>query len=154
ALRDMIQSHFLNIVFRLLENPEKEFSHFEIEEYKRAQYGNGKDKGYAKELGKKSDTETFAKVRLKTKGREFEFITGKKFDRKTGFIEIDSRKIYLESAKDPYAHLFLDFFSQKKNNFATIDNSILAWEITEKIEEKKQKLEYYPENSSSEEIIS
>ncbi|HTY44133.1 MAG TPA: hypothetical protein VMC80_02735, partial [Patescibacteria group bacterium] len=72
ALRDMIQSHFLNIVFRLLENPEKEFSHFEIEEYKRAQYGNGKDKGYAKELGKKSDTETFAKVRLKTKDREFE----------------------------------------------------------------------------------
>jgi glucose-6-phosphate 1-dehydrogenase len=152
ALRDMIQSHFLNITFRLLKNPEKEFSELEVLEYIRGQYGNGKDKGYIRDFGKKSDTETFAKVKLKTKNKEFEFITGKKFDKKLGFIEIDNKRIYLESLKDPYAYLFLDFFSQNRRNFASIDNSILAWEIIEKIEAKKQELEYYPEFISSEKV--
>jgi glucose-6-phosphate 1-dehydrogenase len=154
ALKDMIQSHFLNIVFRLLKNPEKEFLYFEILEYIRGQYGNGKDRGYVKELGKKSDTETFVKVKLKTKDKEFEFITGKRFDKKIGFIEADKKIIHLESFKDPYAHLFLDFFYENKKNFTTIDNSILAWEIIKKMESEKPKLNYYPEGSSSEEIIS
>jgi glucose-6-phosphate 1-dehydrogenase len=152
ALRDMLQSHFLNIIFKLLDNPSREFSDFKVLEYTRKQYGNGKDKGYAKDLGKKSDTETFVKVKLKTKDREFEFVTGKGFNKKLGFMEIDNKRIYLESPKDPYASLFLDFFSQNKKNFADINNSILAWEIIEKIESKKQKLEYYNEGASSEDV--
>jgi glucose-6-phosphate 1-dehydrogenase len=150
ALKDMVQSHFLNIVFRLLKNPRKEFSNFEVLEYMRGQYGDGKDQGYVKDLGKKSDTETFMKVKLKTKNKEFEFITGKKFDKKLGFIELDKRRIYLESLKDPYINLFLEFFSQNRKNFTTIDGAILAWKIIEKIELKKQELEYYPEGASSE----
>ena len=150
TLNDMIQSHFLNIVFKLLKNPRKEFSDFEVLEYIRKQYGNGKDSGYVKELGKKSNTETFVKVKLKTKNKEFEFITGKRFDKKIGFIEVNGKRISLESFKDPYAHLFLDFFSQYRKKFTTLNNSLLAWEIIERIESKKQKLEHYPEGASSE----
>lgn len=154
ALKDMIQSHFLNIVFRLIKSPQKEFLDFDVLEYTRGQYGNGREEGYARELGKKSNTETFARVKLKTKNREFEFITGKKFNEKLGFIEIDNRRIYLESLKDPYAHLFLDFFSQNRKNFVEIDNCITAWKIIEKIKSKKQELEYYPEGASSKEAAS
>ena len=151
ALKDMVQSHFLNIIFKLLRNPQEELSDFHVLEYKRGQYGNGHDKGYVKELGKKSDTETFVKVRLKIRDKEFEIITGKGFDKKLAFIEIDGKRTYFESLHNAYGHLFLDFFSQNKENFANMDNSILAWEIIDKIESKKPKLEYYPEGSSSEE---
>ncbi len=154
ALKDMIQSHFLNIVFRLLKNPRKEFSDFEVLEYTRSQYGNGKDEGYIKDFGKKSDTETFVKIKLKTKNKDFEFITGKKFDKKIGFIELDKQRVYIGSIKNSYENLFLEFFSQNGEYFATIDNSILAWEIIEKIELKKQELEYYSEGASSEEALS
>ncbi len=148
ALKDMVQSHLLNMAFKFIKNPKKEFADFEILEYLRGQYGNGKNTGYIKELGSSSDTETLAKVRLRKKGREFEFISGKKFDKKLGFIEIDGKRIYLKSLKNPYSDLFLDFFSQNRKKFTTIDNSILAWKIIERIELKKPELIYYPENTS------
>lgn len=153
ALKDMIQSHFLNIIFKLIENPKQEFKDFEILEYKLAQYGNGKDKGYVKELGKSSTTETFVKIRLKTKNHEFTLITGKKFKEKLSYIQVEDKKTHLSDLKNPYQQLFLDFFSNNKTHFTTIDNSILAWKISSKLETNKPKLEYYEENTESNSLV-
>lgn len=153
ALKDMVQSHFLNIIFKLIKNPKEEFENFKILEYKRAQYGNGKDEGYAQELRKASDTETLVKIKLKTRNHEFTLITGKKFKEKSSYIETDNKKTHLLDLKNPYRQLFLDFFAKNKTHFTTIDNSILAWKIISKLEANKPKLEYYKENTSPESVI-
>ena len=153
ALKDMVQNHFLNIVFKLMSNPEEEFEDFKIISFKKAQYGNGKDIGYVKELGKNSETETFVKIQLKTKTKEIEFITGKKFNEKTAFIEIDGEKIILDNTKNSYEKLILDFLAEKKENFPTIEKTILSWKIIDKIKTQETKLEYYPENSDIENFI-
>jgi len=72
ALKDMVQSHFFNIVFKLIENPE-ELKSVVVIDYVRAQYGNGTDEGYVKELGKKSQTETFIFLKLKIKKERISF---------------------------------------------------------------------------------
>jgi glucose-6-phosphate 1-dehydrogenase len=144
ALKDMVQSHLLNISFRFLKNPEKEFEDFEVVSLERGQY-----KSYRKELGKKSNTETFVSVSIKTKERFYEFITGKKFDKKLAFFEVDGEKIEMVSERNSYATLFLNFFSDKKDNFASIDDIILAWKIIEKIEHKKTELISYKDGSDA-----
>ena len=153
ALKDMVQNHFMNIIFKLIDSPEKEFENYKIMSFDRGQYGNGINTGYLKELGKKSDTETFIKIALKTKTKEIEFITGKKFNRKVSYIEIDGRKIILNNNKNSYEKLLLDFFAQKKENFPSIDKTILSWKIIEDIQSKKTNLKYYPENSNVENYI-
>jgi glucose-6-phosphate 1-dehydrogenase len=60
-------------------------------------------------------------------------------------MEIDNKRINLTSSKNPYSDLFLDFFSQKKKNFTSIEYSILAWKIINKIESRKPELKYYTE---------
>jgi len=154
ALGDMVQNHFLNVVFKLITKPKDEFKNFKITKYERGQYGDGKNKGYVKELGKESDTETFVHLVIKTKKRRYEFITGKAFDKKISFIDIDNKRIDLLKLKEPeYIGIFKDFFALKKDNFPTIENSILAWRIISKIKKKKAKLFYYDEDSSAEEFL-
>lgn len=134
ALRDMIQSHFLNITFKLLNNPAEEFSKIEILSSSRAQYKN-----YEKDLGKKSDTETYVHLIMKTKTKILEFETGKAFKTKKSFIEIDGRKTNLTDSPNPYTQMFLDFFSNNKESFPK--HTLLAWRILEKIQ--KTPLERY-----------
>jgi len=154
ALGDMVQNHFLNIIFKIIKNPEKEFKNFKIIKYERGQYGNGKNTGYIKELGRKSNTETFVHLIIETKKRKYEFMTGKAFDEKISFIEIDKKRINLNTSENPYSGIFRDFFSFKKENFPTMENSILAWKIISKIKKiKKPKLNYYKENTSSELVL-
>ena len=138
ALKDMVQSHLLNIVFRFLKNPGGVFKKFEVVSFERGQYD-----GYTKELGRESDTETFARVVLNAEGKEIELITGKKFDSKIAYIEIDGKKIGLVSDKNAYSELFLNFFSDKREKFPTLDDAILAWKIIDKIESKKDKVSVY-----------
>ncbi len=146
ALRDMVQSHFLNIVFKLLAHPEKDIEHMHITTHERAQYGNGSTSGYARDLGKSSDTETFVRVILKTHNQEFEFVTGKKFATKLGYLAIDDTVIHFDTADNPYIRLFSDLFLGKREHFATIEQSIVAWQLIEKIQEKKTDLDFYEEN--------
>ncbi|MBI2474631.1 MAG: hypothetical protein HYV68_02940 [Candidatus Taylorbacteria bacterium] len=143
ALKDMVQSHFLNIAFKLLDDPVSEFKDFEVVAYERGQYGNGRDSGYAAELGKTSETETYARVVLKTRKHAFEFETGKAFDRKVGFIDCDGEQIRIDALNDDYLRLFTDFFADRKKDFATVENSILAWEIVERIEQHRTGLKHY-----------
>ncbi len=151
ALRDMVQSHFFNIVFKLVDNPEELMS-AKVVNYIRAQYGNGTDSGYVEELGKKSATETFVFLKLRTADKEFVFMTGKAFTEKQAELIIDDEKFSLNSGQ-PYELIFRDFFSNKKLNFPTISNAILSWKIIEKIDAEKPKLKYYKKNSYPKEII-
>ncbi len=152
ALKDMVQNHFFNIIFKIISDPEKEFKNFDITNFTRGQYGDGKNTGYVKELGKDSETETFVKLILNTNNREFEFITGKKFDKKETFIEIDNNKILIDNNKNSYEKLLSDFLKNNLNNFPTIKNSILAWKIIDKIEKNKPKLIFYKEKVCIEDI--
>jgi glucose-6-phosphate 1-dehydrogenase len=152
ALNDMIQNHFFNILFKLLKNSKKEIKSLKIVDYIKAQYGNGINTGYVKELGKKSQTETFVYLKLKTNKQEFIFITGKAFNKKQSQLKLDNKSLSLNS-KNPYESLFLKFFSEKKEFFPTISNAILSWEIIEKINSKKPKLKYYQKNSSLNQVL-
>jgi len=139
ALRDMIQSHFLNTTFRLLENPESEFINFEILKFRKEQYPE-----YKIELGRESETETFVELELKTELHEYEFVTGKKRDKREAYIEIDpsttlgagARKFDLDAGPNPYEKVMNDFLSGNKSGFASVENAILAWRIIEKIDAK------------------
>lgn len=153
ALKDMVQNHFLNIILKLIDNPKEEFKDFKIISFEKGQYGDGKSIGYVKELGEKSNTETFVKILIKTKTKEIEFVTGKKFNKKISFIEIDGRKIILDNEKNSYERLLIEFLSERKTNFPTVEKTILSWEIIEKIQSKKTNLKYYPENIDTESDI-
>ncbi len=143
ALRDMIQSHIFNILFKL------NLKDFEIIEYKRAQYQE-----YAKELGKESDTETYINLKLKSHNKIIELITGKAFNEKLSIIEIDNKKIEIDKKNEnPYIKLFQSFFENKKHLFPTIEQSIEAWKIIEKIEKSKPKLDFYEKNSCVNDFI-
>jgi len=151
ALKDMVQSHFLNIVFKLLKNP-KELKAIKVIKYIRAQYGDGSNQGYIKELGKKSQTETFIYLNLKLNQKEFIFITGKGLNKKQSKIKIDKRVFSIKS-ETSYPLLFSKFFLEKKEFFPTINDSILSWKIIEKINLKKPTLKYYKKGSSLNKIL-
>lgn len=150
ALKDMVQSHLLNVLFKLY--PEKiKLEDVKIKSYVNAQYGNGIDEGYVKELGKKSDTETFVSIELIIKGKNILIITGKKLKEKIFEIEMDGKKIKIPE-ENSYIKLFEDFLSLKPKNFPSINQTFLSWEIIEKINKLKSPLEYYKENSKLEEL--
>ncbi|MDE1849085.1 MAG: hypothetical protein KGH55_03580 [Nanoarchaeota archaeon] len=149
ALRDMVQSHFLNIAFKLAGKirPDK----IKVLKFERMQYLD-----YAQELGKSSGTETLVKLKIKAGGKEFEFITGKAFDKKVSFMEIDKKRIDLEDKNNPYKTLFSDFLDGRMENFPEISNALLAWRIIERVESSKPKpkLELYRKGISGDELIS
>jgi glucose-6-phosphate 1-dehydrogenase len=147
ALKDMIQSHFMNVLFRLHKIKDK--TSIKLIEKHWGEYGNGSEDGYIKELGKKSDTETYVDIKFIIDDREIEFTTGKKFNKKETYLEIDGKKIIIED-ENPYGTLFSKFFKNKKEFFPTIEDSILSWEIISKI--KKDRLFFYKEGISLEEI--
>jgi glucose-6-phosphate 1-dehydrogenase len=144
ALRDMVQSHFLNLVAKFVDlNKEFIENDFEILEVEKSQYIGNEEKsleGYEQEFGEKSDTETFVKVKLKTNNHQFEFITGKGFDKKEAYVEIDGGEKEF-GTENPYVVLFEDFFNGQIRNFPSFENSIIAWKITERILNKMKDVE-------------
>ncbi len=149
ALRDMVQSHFLNIVFKLVPNPQKNLQEIDVLVHERGQYGNGATEGYARDLGKKSTTETFTRVVIKARDQEFEFVTGKKFATRLGYLALDDKVVHFDTSDNPYVRLFNDFFSGTTTHFATIAQSILAWQLIEKIQKKEAALDFYNEDRST-----
>jgi glucose-6-phosphate 1-dehydrogenase len=153
AFKDMIQSHFFNIVFKLLYDPRGEFRDVDLVAYERGQYGNGINEGYAAELGRQSQTETFVRVQFKTENHSYEFVSGKSFDKKIGFLEYDKQRIVFDATKHDYSNLFLDFFANRRSSFGSIDGSILAWQICDTIDKSKPKLRFYDSGTRSELVI-
>ncbi len=150
ALKDMVQNHFLHLFFKLTGH--KNLQNFKIQKFVRAQYGDGKTKGYVKELRKKSDTETCVYLEIEAQDKTIIFFTGKKFSKKEAKLKIDSKTRYLKSGEE-YKRIFADFFKNKKDNFPTINDTINAWKVIEKIEKKKPKLKYYEEGISHSDFL-
>jgi glucose-6-phosphate 1-dehydrogenase len=151
AIKDMVQSHLLNILFRILKD-KKELENLKVIKFICGQYGNGTSEGYKKEIKKESNTETFVYLEIKIKNKKIKLITGKELDKKESFVKIDNKKILMGS-ENSYIKLFEEFFKNKKENFPTIEQSILSWEIIKNLEKRKSKLIYYPKGSRIKEII-
>ncbi|MCX6751127.1 MAG: hypothetical protein NTZ83_06740, partial [Candidatus Pacearchaeota archaeon] len=100
-------------------------------------------KEYQKELGKESNTETYIKIKFNLNNREVEFETGKKYPQKESFIEIDGSREEVNPEKADYVNLFDSFFKQKHESFPTIEESVINWEIIEKIEKDKPEIFFY-----------
>ncbi|MEM4181795.1 MAG: hypothetical protein QXX68_01415 [Candidatus Pacearchaeota archaeon] len=136
ALGDMVQSHFFNMLTFL-------FGESFIERTKVKELNLGQYKDYTKELGRESHTETYAKLVLKQENKEAFLETGKKFEEKISFLEIDGERFDLTAGKDPYLLMFEDFFQGKKENFPTIEMAIKNWKKIEEIKKIKTNLEIY-----------
>lgn len=145
ALKDMVQSHLLNILFKIIPFREcEELSCINVKSFIKGQYGNGKDNGYVKELGKISNTETYVKVELEINGKNIILATGKKMGRKETSIKISENiKLDISDSLNPYILMFNEFIKQNRNFFPSLEQTILAWRITEKIENTEYKWENY-----------
>ena len=135
-MRDMIQSHFLNMAFKLIVDPESEFLNVQISKYLNAQYD-----GYKQELGRESETETFVDLEFATPNHQYHFMTGRKFSKREAYIDIDGEKLDLDIGSNPYEAIFENFLAPRSSRsevgFANIDNALLAWKIIKKIEESR-----------------
>ena len=147
ALKDMIQSHFLNITFRLLPFEKERLKNLSLVQFKRGQY-----QGYAQELGKPSLVETFVDLSFQTEGRSFRFVTGKKFAQKLSYLKIDQAKKNLEDEK-AYQRMLRCFFQGKKEKFVSFSDSLLTWEITEIFSHQETSLEIYPDNQNPKTVL-
>jgi glucose-6-phosphate 1-dehydrogenase len=147
-IKDMLQSHFLNTAFRAVNDPVAEFENFTVSRFVLGQY-----EGYKEELLKSSATETYFDIAIETAGHSYEFISGKAFDKKMGFLDLDGNRQMLYGKDEDYGRLFSDFFAKKKSGFASVDNSILAWRILDKLAVSRPNLIYYKPRLSAESVL-
>jgi glucose-6-phosphate 1-dehydrogenase len=145
AIKDMIQSHLLNILFKIIPCKECEsLDGVKIKEVVKGQYGDGENSGYAKELGKRSNTETYVKVELEINDKNITLETGKKMNKKETKIKLNEyTEFEIIDSLNPYILMFNEFLKQNRTFFPTIDQTIISWRITEKIENSESKWIYY-----------
>jgi glucose-6-phosphate 1-dehydrogenase len=139
AIKDMVQSHFFNLLFKIHPKIKHDLKMFSIEKYIRRQYNE-----YKNEIGRESQTETFIDLILKSQHKQFEFITGKAFEKKQSCIFLDNKRISFNENVNPYVKMLDDFFNGKKENFPKIDDAIFSWELITWIFKHKSALGYYP----------
>lgn len=94
AIKDMVQNHLLQILLSATSNLFDEGKQNLLKKIKIKDVFLGQYEGYRKEIGKKSNTETFAKLNLEIKtpewkGTEMELITGKKLDKKETKVVVE-----------------------------------------------------------------
>ena len=142
VLKDMVQSHLLNILFKFIKN-KKRLKKAEIEKFILAR---------CEESDKNSKTPTFVYLKFKIKKESIILVSGKFMDKKETTVYIDDKKIEMGEL-NPYIILFENFFEGEKKNFPTIKNAIFAWEIIEDLEKKKPEIIYYKKGSKVENIL-
>lgn len=145
AMKDMVQSHFLNLIIKNLGislDPEK----IKLKELIKGQYED-----YEKELGKPSKTETFSLIEFDHEGKTFQLSTGKAMKNKETFIEIDEKRIE-NGNENSYVKVFRDFLSMNHKGFPTPEESVLGWKILKKLELENESLVKYKKGSTFEEI--
>ncbi len=145
ALRDMVQSHFLNLILKNLKikiNPET----VKINKLVKGQYED-----YEKELGKASKTETFTLAEFESEGKNFHLSTGKAMKEKETFIEIDEEKIPAGN-ENSYVEIFRKFLSLDHKDFPTPEESVLGWKILDKLSSDSD-LVKYKKGSDFDEIL-
>ena len=94
AIKDMVQNHLLQILLFVTSDLSTENKKELLEKIKIKGVFLGQYEGYKKEIGKDSNTETFAKLDLgigtsEWKGTEIELITGKKLDKKETKVVVE-----------------------------------------------------------------
>ncbi len=136
AINDMIQSHLLNVLVKIIGFENLNLA--KIEEVKLGQYNN-----YIKEIGKDSKTETYVKLKLKLDHREIIIETGKNFPKKENYIEIDDKKIEIDNGKDAYLQMLEDFLDNKRDQFPSIEQAIECWKLVNKIKDKNSEITFY-----------
>jgi glucose-6-phosphate 1-dehydrogenase len=136
AVNDMVQSHLLNVLIKIIGF--EKINSLIVKEVKFGQY-----KSYSEEIEKKSNTETYAKIKLEFNDCEIEIKTGKNFPKKENYIEIDDKKTEVDSGKEAYLQMLEDFLDNKREKFPSIEQAIRCWKLVNKIKEFKSELEYY-----------
>jgi glucose-6-phosphate 1-dehydrogenase len=139
AIRDMVQSHFLNLLFRIRKDLRHDLRLFSVEKFSRMQYDE-----YENELGKKSNTETFVDLVLKSGKNEFEFVTGKAFGKKQSCVFIDGKIIDFNERVNPYIKMFEEFFKSNREVFPKVEDAIFSWELIKWVLKHKSVLGFYP----------
>lgn len=147
ALKDMVQSHFINILAKILPINERVVQNMTIKSYVRGQYS-----WYSEELWKESSTDTFVSLELSMENKVIRFVTWKAMNQKKTWIKIDDETIELSAKSNEYSHIFTSFFESKIDDFPTIEQSILAWKMISKIIEHNPPLISYAKWSSSDEV--
>ncbi|MBN2890279.1 MAG: hypothetical protein JXL97_00290, partial [Bacteroidales bacterium] len=137
ALKDMVQSHFLNLVM-------KNFKfNFNVDNIVVREFVKGQYRGYSEELGRDTKTETYVKLVFDCCGKSFEFVTGKAFSKKVGFVEVDSVRVEM-GEDNSYVRVFDNLFQGNFSSFPTVEDSIRGWEIIDKFEKISEKdFEFY-----------
>lgn len=107
AIKDMIQNHLFQILLFATSNLSKENKKELLKSIKIKNIFLGQYEEYQKEIEKKSDTETFARLNLKIetlewKETEIEIITGKKLDKKETKVVVE----FLEKENLPKEIIF------------------------------------------------
>ena len=186
AVRDLIQSHLLQIVSLILMDEPKcnaceDLINAKISALKKVFLPKtcclfGQYEGYKieKNVSRKTKTETFSFVTLKSKSKKYKnvainIITGKKMnEKKSGIIveftsgekiqfDLNKNKIIVtQNKKDktifekadfsPYAKLIMQAFESDKRYFVRFDEIETAWKIVDKIEKTKKEVFVYKTN--------
>ena len=149
ALKDMVQSHFINILAKVFPIDEATIQNMTIKSYIRGQYNS-----YSEELWKESPTDTFVSLELLIYDKRICFITWKALDHKRTWITIDDETIELSSKNNEYEHIFTSFFANKTKDFPTIEQAILARKMIYKINTHPSKLISYVKGSSLDKVTS
>ncbi|MBI2630540.1 hypothetical protein HYW76_05565 [Candidatus Pacearchaeota archaeon] len=127
ALKDMVQSHFINILLKLM-SP-NEIASLKVKSFVKKQYA-----GYLEETGGHSNTETYVKIILEGNEKTIILETGKKFEKKVSYLDLDGVCFNLDEGDNPYISMFKDFFDLKVDRFPTIDNALFSWKFIEEID--------------------
>ncbi len=142
VLKDMVQSHLFNILFKIM--PDK--NSLEKSVIKKFVFG------VCRNPGTFLKTPTFVYVELEVKKKKIVFVSGKFMDKKESLIKIDGAPFSM-GAGNSYVDLFNEFFMGKKRNFPKIDDTIFSWKLIEKFEKKKPEFVYYDAGSKIENIL-
>lgn len=149
ALKDMVQSHFINILAKVFPIDESTIQNMTIKSYIRGQYND-----YWEELWKESSTDTFVALELLIYDKIIRFVTWKALDHKRTWITIDDETIELSSKNNEYEHIFTSFFANKTKDFPIIEQAILARKMIYKINTYPSKLMHYVKGSSLDKVTS
>jgi glucose-6-phosphate 1-dehydrogenase len=145
AINDMVQSHLINIAIKILGNS-KTLKNYTLTKFIKGQY-----QGYSTELKAPTKIETFTHIIIEYDFCEIEMITGKAFDKKISYVEIDGKRTNIDTeGENPYEQMFTDFFNENKTNFPKIEDTLTSWEVVGKIKKHNPNLVIYPKNFPAE----
>jgi glucose-6-phosphate 1-dehydrogenase len=159
ALRDLIQSHLLEVLSILLidrvESKDKQIMNMRLESLKKLSLHSssgkpavmrGQYEGYKDEVENEgSRVETFASVELRADDERLQGVpimlrTGKAFDKKYTEIEVigskDSSVIYLDIQNgNAYAHVIEGAMNGNNSLFVSVDEALETWRIIDPVVE-------------------